>query len=919
MGAELEFFATDASVAMLEQLLESGTEEQRIESRVVLAWQLRQRDTQRSLSLVEALDTGLVSATFEDERSQKIVARMRLIRAEAHLLNTRLDEASQLVHFSLREYTALDDDIGISDANWLFAMIAIQRGESDQRDAFLAECITIQADPSRVMVAEAVIARFAAFQDLPAAKTRWGHFFSEQLKFPSLAAECWIEDFRGVSKTLASDAVGSIGHLGRAYSLALKTGQMRRATVMADNTASAFNALNHHHAALEWNRRSLKIARRCGWPAELGAVLMQTANTLGHLNRYDSAVEMLLEALDLMQAVSDSRDYAIGLHYLADVYLKCFEYQKGLEYYCLLEQRAMSLNHQDLIISAKSGQARVLLELNQPTEAILTAEAAVALALAQSDVVRAIEPLMVLADVYSRHTLPVPHHLTADSVPLHFLEQAMDVAEGIKDYIVPEVLFEAIARELARLGNHEGAYKRLLKAREAREKIQSIEAGNRASALQVNHATEQTRAELELNQQLVLSRAEQLETLLKLGAMGREITASLDIQSIYAAMDKYVRVLFDVTVFSIYQLDAYGQSLNRVFGVANSLSMPAHNVSLNDLEHPIAQCARNRQETVIDHSGEPIPSSIDSPQVFSMMLAPLAVDDSLWGVVTVQSGTKRVYRESELAIFGNLGAYLAIALSNALSHHELTETYKELKQAEKRLADKNAALEVANIKLEKIGLTDQLTGLYNRHFLTKHLGNDLAKVLRDYSAASKRESDFVFFLIDIDHFKKVNDTYGHAAGDMVLEQLKQILESVFRESDYLIRWGGEEFLVVARFIDREYAPQLAERLRQLIESKSFNIGLEHCLSNTASVGFAAYPFVKSHPGGVSWQQVVQIADKNLYAAKQTSRNAWVGCSYQGAFSEKLVQEILEEPEQLRRQELLHVISSIEDNTILIWD
>lgn len=158
--------------------------------------------------------------------------------------------------------------------------------------------------------------------------------------------------------------------------------------------------------------------------------------------------------------------------------------------------------------------------------------------------------------------------------------------------------------------------------------------------------------------------------------------------------------------------------------------------------------------------------------------------------------------------------------------------------------------------------------------------------------------DLVFFLIDIDHFKAVNDQYGHAAGDMVLIQMRERLKKVFRESDYLIRWGGEEFLVVVRATSRTKAEQLADRIRHTISHTPFTLGAGLQLSITCSIGFACFPFVQAHPGFMPWQQTVQLADQGLYMAKRGGRNAWVGLyeteiTSVGNDTEKLIQNTME--------------------------
>jgi diguanylate cyclase (GGDEF)-like protein len=91
-----------------------------------------------------------------------------------------------------------------------------------------------------------------------------------------------------------------------------------------------------------------------------------------------------------------------------------------------------------------------------------------------------------------------------------------------------------------------------------------------------------------------------------------------------------------------------------------------------------------------------------------------------------------------------------------------------------------------------------------------------------------------------------------------------------------VRWGGEEFLIVARFVDRTKGPELAEKVRAAVEAHDFRLDDGTLLKRTCSVGFAAYPFSTRRPRAGGWQEIVEIADLGLYAAKRKGRNGWVG-------------------------------------------
>ena len=129
-------------------------------------------------------------------------------------------------------------------------------------------------------------------------------------------------------------------------------------------------------------------------------------------------------------------------------------------------------------------------------------------------------------------------------------------------------------------------------------------------------------------------------------------------------------------------------------------------------------------------------------------------------------------------------------------------------------------------------------------------------------------------MVDLDHFKEVNDRHGHAAGDAVLVQMQERLREVFRESDYLIRWGGEEFLVLARATHRDDAKVVAERIRRAVADRDFILSDGTQLTKTCSIGFACFPFVPAEPRLLSWSEVVELADQGLYLVKRSGRNAW---------------------------------------------
>lgn len=210
------------------------------------------------------------------------------------------------------------------------------------------------------------------------------------------------------------------------------------------------------------------------------------------------------------------------------------------------------------------------------------------------------------------------------------------------------------------------------------------------------------------------------------------------------------------------------------------------------------------------------------------------------------------------AMFLDLGADDVVASDSDPS--ELTLRAKALiarKQQQDRLRDTvRSGLNAA--------VTDPLTGLFNRRYVEPHLARLAAQ-----SRASGRK--LAVMMIDIDHFKSINDTHGHAAGDKVLVQLSNLLRDNLRAIDLVARMGGEEFLVAMPRTSVEDAEQAADRLRKLVNTTSFDLGHgQPTIKVTVSVGVAVSRKIKSDNWAMD--QICDQADRALYVAKSAGRN-----------------------------------------------
>jgi diguanylate cyclase (GGDEF)-like protein len=208
-----------------------------------------------------------------------------------------------------------------------------------------------------------------------------------------------------------------------------------------------------------------------------------------------------------------------------------------------------------------------------------------------------------------------------------------------------------------------------------------------------------------------------------------------------------------------------------------------------------------------------------------------------------------------------LGTMFAMAFLIFFKHYRLNE---ELKRT--------------NNVLQEASLTDPLTGLRNRRYFLATIEGDVNHALRSYADdRDQRTRDLVFYLIDADNFKEVNDRYGHDVGDRVLLEMSRRISSAIRHSDVLVRWGGEEFLILSRYTDRREAKTLSARVLAAVSDTPFALtNPNETICRTCSIGWAAFPWLSKHPEIVNYEKVLNLADRALGEAKRAGKNRAVG-------------------------------------------
>jgi diguanylate cyclase (GGDEF)-like protein len=220
-----------------------------------------------------------------------------------------------------------------------------------------------------------------------------------------------------------------------------------------------------------------------------------------------------------------------------------------------------------------------------------------------------------------------------------------------------------------------------------------------------------------------------------------------------------------------------------------------------------------------------------------------------------------------LAVLMLLGVWYAQQRRLARAAAYRMELEQQVSDRTYELAQRNRELEEANRKLEMASYTDTLTGLANRRYLMQNFPRLLAE--------HKGSHGLAIMIIDLDALKPINDQHGHAAGDELINEVARTLRQAIRPDDVLVRWGGDEFVVVAHAQHVEHATMLAERIRERVAKMKCVLPRGAVVRTSSSIGLTCLPFVPGKPDTVSWEHAIKIADLALYRAKR-GRNAWRG-------------------------------------------
>jgi len=417
---------------------------------------------------------------------------------------------------------------------------------------------------------------------------------------------------------------------------------------------------------------------------------------------------------------------------------------------------------------------------------------------------------------------------------------------------------------MRRVSDIERLQQELARERAARAEA---EARNAEWARQLEEARRELRRSISAFQEMALRHQEALTRLS--GLSGDEG----GLQTVLRELPRVAAETIGVERASVWLLNAEGTELRCEALYERSHDRHSSGVVLRATEYPRYFAALRLGRAIDGHDAhrDPRTSEFSAPYltplgITSMMDAAIRRDGSVVGVVCLEHvGEPRTWTPGEIEFAGALADQAALALAAVERRH---------------LEEERARVRSELVRTRELALQDELTGLANRRALEQMLRAEVSRALRHGRPLS-------ILMADVDHFKSINDTYGHRAGDDVLRGVARLVADTLRSIDRAARYGGEEIFVIMPETSIAEAGQVAERLRAAVEGHTFVVDPEDDeppvpLRLTASVGVAGLP-----ENAESLEGLVETADRALYDAKRQGRNRVVVAASMQRIGERL--------------------------------
>lgn len=365
------------------------------------------------------------------------------------------------------------------------------------------------------------------------------------------------------------------------------------------------------------------------------------------------------------------------------------------------------------------------------------------------------------------------------------------------------------------------------------------------------------------------NRAEQMSTLYNFGLT---LTANLEYNQVLRQLFESCREILPMDAFYVAIYDEATQTISHPLFYENNVekTVPVRDINVSPglsgeiiinrrtIYLPDASKRQERKaHQIIRAGGKPSRSYVG---------APMTVGGRVVGVLSMQSYEPNAYTQEQIRLLETIANVAGVAIENSRLFEQAQADIEQRRHAQESLQNANQDLHIQLNKVKALerelreqAIRDPLTGLHNRRYLSNVLPQRIDQ-------AEQRDSQLSILMIDIDRFKTFNDSYGHHAGDALLQSLAGLLRRHTRSLDIACRYGGEEFLLVLSNAPLDVASRRAEELREAFDHSENKFG-DQLLHATISIGVAAFPM-----HGTGTEELIMQADQALYAAKSSGRN-----------------------------------------------
>lgn len=573
--------------------------------------------------------------------------------------------------------------------------------------------------------------------------------------------------------------------------------------------------------AIEYGLNGISVAEQNSKDDLLIPLLINTSTAYLQSGYLKQALE-LIDRLDNLYYNIRDENRAIMYNLLAEIYLK-YEHEKLAYEYCQIAYEIVKKHNYTFIFAETLS---ILGEISYKTGKMDEAKEYFEESIKYSNRYNVIDIKIKTLIRWSRLNCYLNQFVESEKK----LQEAIIEAKNINSIILLKEIYEELSQTYFKLKDFEKAFY----AKEEFSKY-SKEIFNQSSSLWFARLHSQT-----ITQEAIVYKSlyNQIEII---SQIGKRITSNLKKQSTYYAIYEEINMILHADILGIGLYDEKEKIINYEFIIENGKRKKVSPIKTDNEKSFAAYCVKNKREIVINDltmeykdykEAYEANKEKDESMPNSLIFCPLIKDDKVIGILNIQTYKKNAYTNKDLNTLKILKAYITIAIENS------------------KLYDR------ANY----LAKYDSLTGILNRREILK-VGKKL------FNIDSEKGKFFIILMLDVDHFKKINDTYSHNIGDCILKKMSSVIKKELNDDGVIGRYGGEEFLIIIPNTTLEEGYNIAEKIRKSAEEYKHMINNEKCITATVSIGVCGLKGSK-----ISFLDGIKLADQALYKAKDMGRN-----------------------------------------------